>query len=367
MAQTLLELECPGCTAQLELDPGFAGGVCRCSICGTLMTVPADPLAQPAERLSRPDSPGGRPAAPTPPTEASPAPRPDAPGRPAAPPAAAAPEPDDEPVLEAQSFEDEPAVDTYVTETGRVVEVDRAVEIPTAAKKRPVVRATTAVIFFAIVAGVLALMVFALVMLISEPPPPDTSHVALQQFEYTRGANPWTMPEPNVLGLPLGERCVVVVDASKEAEPWIDTVRSAISAGLTRADSKTKVNLVYATRTGVEKLSGGPTAIGGLSASRLESFQEDQPVGGEPELFPALAEALEMEPASIILITGRRARSVDQDRIRSAIEANAVLLDVVSVYKDDPGFERMATNSGGRYIKFLTSDRFDQWQADAGN
>jgi len=362
MAQKLLELECPGCTEQLELDPGFAGGVCRCSICGTLMTVPADPSAQQAERLSRPDTPGGRRAAPPSPTPSAPPPRAEAPGRPAAP----APPPAEEEMPVAQSFEEEAGVDTYVTETGRVVKVDRAMEIPTAAKKRVVVRATTAILFLGVVAGLLALMIFALVMLISEPPSPDTSHLALQKFEYKRDANPWTMGQPNVLGLPLGERCVIVVDASAEAEPWLDTVRSAVTAGLTRADSKAQVNVVYATRGGVEKLTGGLTGIGGLSASRLSKFQADIPAGGSPELFPAIAAALEMEPESIILITGRRAREVDQDRIRSVIEANAVLLDVVSVLRDDPGFERMAGNSGGRYIKFLTADRFEQWRSEAG-
>ena len=38
----LLELECPHCDKLLELDAGFAGSVCRCSKCGTLMTVPAE-------------------------------------------------------------------------------------------------------------------------------------------------------------------------------------------------------------------------------------------------------------------------------------------------------------------------------------
>lgn len=36
----VIDLECPNCHESLELDAGFAGGVCRCANCGTLMTVP---------------------------------------------------------------------------------------------------------------------------------------------------------------------------------------------------------------------------------------------------------------------------------------------------------------------------------------
>ena len=49
-----LDIECPSCSEMLELDAGFAGGVCRCSNCGTLMTVPSD--AGKAESLTRPTS-----------------------------------------------------------------------------------------------------------------------------------------------------------------------------------------------------------------------------------------------------------------------------------------------------------------------
>ncbi len=36
----MIELECPQCRTVLELDAGFAGGVCRCASCGALIDVP---------------------------------------------------------------------------------------------------------------------------------------------------------------------------------------------------------------------------------------------------------------------------------------------------------------------------------------
>ncbi len=53
-----INLPCPGCHTVLELDAGFAGGVCRCSNCGILMTVPIDHKHEQAVKYSRPGAPG---------------------------------------------------------------------------------------------------------------------------------------------------------------------------------------------------------------------------------------------------------------------------------------------------------------------
>ena len=38
----MLSITCPECGQHLEIDDGFRGGVCRCSECGTMITVPQD-------------------------------------------------------------------------------------------------------------------------------------------------------------------------------------------------------------------------------------------------------------------------------------------------------------------------------------
>ncbi len=358
----LLELECPGCTEKLELDPGFAGGVCRCSMCGTLMTVPDDPAAQRAERLVRPSSPGGgRPAAPT--IQRDHAPTPGA-------------EPHDEDMLDAIALpEDEQPGDdadgqTYVTESGRVVHIEHHTDIPTAKKKRVLIRATTAIIFASIVAALLALMIFALVMITSPPPPVDSSHLALQRFEYNRDNNPWTMDAPNVLGYPLGERAVIVVDASQESQRWLEDVKHGLAVGLTRADSKARVAVVYATAGGVETMSGGLQSIGGLSESKLMGFQEDIKAGGSPVLRAAIEEAVELKPAVIILVTGRRASAIDLDRITPILDGattpddKKLIVDVLNIDRDDPGMERLAQSYGGRY-QYYAPRTLSDWRSAA--
>ncbi len=59
----LIEMDCPTCGTPLSLDAGFAGGVCRCSGCGTLMTVPRGAHGRGrSEKKIRPEAPAGRPS-----------------------------------------------------------------------------------------------------------------------------------------------------------------------------------------------------------------------------------------------------------------------------------------------------------------
>ncbi len=53
-------VECFHCTAILELDDGFRGGVCRCSTCGSLLQVPkGEADAPPKAKRVRPAVPPG--------------------------------------------------------------------------------------------------------------------------------------------------------------------------------------------------------------------------------------------------------------------------------------------------------------------
>ncbi|MEL7087715.1 MAG: hypothetical protein AAGL98_04630, partial [Planctomycetota bacterium] len=63
----MLNIVCPSCSSSLEVDAGFAGGICRCSTCGAVLSVPRDTekgkpkmIRKPSPSstgVSRPDSP----------------------------------------------------------------------------------------------------------------------------------------------------------------------------------------------------------------------------------------------------------------------------------------------------------------------
>src|SRR5690606_20021588 len=144
-----IELECPGCEVNLQLDAGFAGGVCRCFSCGTLMTVPADASGDRPERLIRPARPGEAPA--------QRVKRPARPGRPARPAAPGSPPPAEEAVPEPA---DEGEHEVYTTESGRTVRISTRQRIPTATKRR-VARWMTYAVFGLVIAAIVGMCVFA--------------------------------------------------------------------------------------------------------------------------------------------------------------------------------------------------------------
>src|SRR5215204_44395 len=93
----MISITCTNCQTLLSIDDAFAGGVCRCQHCGTIQTVPA-------QRKSRPTTPGmggtvaAPPPAPTPPQpRMAPQAAPPPPQKREAPPPPPAPEP--EPVV----------------------------------------------------------------------------------------------------------------------------------------------------------------------------------------------------------------------------------------------------------------------------
>ena len=245
-----------------------------------------------------------------------------------------------------------------MTDSGRVVKIERDTVIPTAGKRK-VVRATTAVLFFAVVFALLGLMIFAVVMMIKPEPEPVTSHLALQTFEYERDQSPWTLDKPNAMGYALGDSCVVIVDASKEADPWLADIKSALATGMTRADSRAKVNVIYANHDGIDALYGSLQPIGGNSQSKLTSYQEPFVAKGAPALADAFHEAVEDKPEQIILITGRKGRDMDLQRIEEFLEIGGQTLHVVDL-RDDVKLERLAQGTGGQW-HFISSFTLEGW------
>jgi len=61
-------VQCFHCSAILDLDDGFRGGVCRCSSCGSLLQVPRGEDGAPAGRKVRPATPPS-PTSPTTPVQ----------------------------------------------------------------------------------------------------------------------------------------------------------------------------------------------------------------------------------------------------------------------------------------------------------
>lgn len=333
MAQPTLELECPSCGANLELDRGFAGGVCRCFDCGTLMTVPADPAHHAPEQLVRPDSPGA-PSRPESPTAVE---HPDAPG-------AAATLPDDQ---------------TYTTASGQVVHVS-ADAVPTARRRRTGVRITTAVVFSLFVLLIIGACVGAVLVLMAGPPKPDAAEIAIEQFGYDSSVNPYTLETPNVVGLPIEVSTAVIVDASGSSRGWLSLIQDQLNLGLTRPGKAASVRLVYA-------LDPVPEVFAARDASQpdeegLKNFQDQFRARGVAPIDAAIALAVEGSPRRIVLVTGRAFYGADADAVTAPLFAADIPIDVIDIGGDNEALRDVADATGGRYVALAERDLQDWYR-----
>lgn len=331
MARTI-ELECPECAAGLALDAGFAGGVCRCAKCGSLMLVPRTDTGGRVERLSRPSEPAGRAVSPTP-----------------------------------GDSEGGPPGETYVTESGRIVRVTRSKPVPTAARKRAAVRVTTMVLFFGVIAVILGLVVAAgLVLLKSDAGPPREDVADLQDFIYDDHQNPWLLDPPNVLGMPLGLSTAIVVDASADSDGWLPAANDAIVHGLTRADSRAEITLIYTSGAGHTQMAGSPAPIGGLTAPDIREFQSRVSPGGQPDLNAAISAAVDPGPSQVLLVCGRRLDRDEIKRMRATVEAAPqTVFSVVMIEQPNSALDGLADVTGGQ-SGMVPASRLREWRDSAG-
>jgi len=382
MANDTLELECPSCSELLELDRGFAGGVCRCFNCGTMMTVPNNPSREKAEKLVRPDAPGApaaqaserpeAPARPDSPTAQSSDERPEAPAQEPPQDEAAPAEPESQqPESQEPATTEEPAPQAaaapagdYVTESGKTVHVDSTTAVPTARKRRMGVRAITLSVVILLMLLVVGGTVGAVVLVINSTGGEDLTESRYEDvFGYDPDVNPFTLDRPNVLGLPLSDDAVIVLDTSRS--PWLPTVVDGLIRGLKPVASGDRVAIALAKE-------GAPTLLPGeakgwsdeLAKQAVEQLREMRPVG-RAELPPAVQAAVEREPGQIILITGQVLYYDQIGTLESALKDKGIKLEVISVGTDNPELAALAESHGGRLIEFSPSRLngwYRQWQ-----
>lgn len=361
-----IELECPKCKTLLNLDSGFAGGVCRCSNCGTLMTVPSDPSNEKAEevigrrRPQRPGSPEGskRSSRPDTPDAVHGAPRSSKRDRPednVAPEGQMVVDPSansdgDAPDVtesETESFEpiekprpsrrsgsksrsskskrggtrrgraeppeEDEGEQILVTKSGKKITVSSTRNIPTAKKsKKMLIRAITAVIFISVLLVIIGISVAAIALLASS----DTDQqIAIEQqlafdvqnFSYDRSANPVLMDKPNAMGFPMRGRTMIVIIVSQESKPYLPFVAKALGAGLAKPDARGRFDIGLVNSQGMTRYNGGMRSLENADAASITSFVNGAQVTPGPiNLTKAMDEVVAEKPVQIIVIGSQR-------------------------------------------------------------
>ncbi|MFN3168681.1 MAG: hypothetical protein ACE37H_16605 [Phycisphaeraceae bacterium] len=300
-----LELDCPSCGEHLELDTGFAGGVCRCSNCGTLMTVPRD--AGRAERLTAPERGAELSDATIDPADLQEL----APPRPSARSAGGKRGKSKKGKGKSAAQSSTIQAGEYVTASGKVVRVEQATRVPMAQSKRQKVRLVTTLVFAAIIFSVVVIAGVAIWAMVSggrsadgeqagangqqQPPPPT----------YDASANPYTLGFANVAGVPVTGRVAIVVEASKaDSEFWMPAASEMIRAGLGRGnDASTRVAFFSAQKADPAAYdNAGFTATTKLDDGALKKWFDGLAYDKPVDRTAAIERALKAKPDTLVLV-----------------------------------------------------------------
>lgn len=314
-----IDLECPSCGEMLDLDAGFAGGVCRCSNCGTLMTVPSD--AGQAETLSRPSedrsggdgdwersSDSGLASASGAGSRSSSASRS---GSGSSSGSRSRSRSSDRKRGKSSKRKSKAggrsdaaiASGEYRTASGKVVKLDGTTRVPMAGRKKKQIRLATAAVFFGIVLIGVAAGVAAIVMITGEQAGVDSGAGAQVQVQYDPSANPYDLPVANVAGLPVRGEVAVVVQASNGTPDWSGEMADVLAAGLSKPGEGLRVGFFAASDADASYDGIAVTAADELDAERLSAWFDGLPQqDNEPGFAAAIEEALAGSPGTLILI-----------------------------------------------------------------
>lgn len=346
----MIKLDCPGCDKGLEIDEGFAGGICRCYDCGTLMTVPEAGSSGHAERLER----AGRPA--------SPGGRPDAPGR-----------RPDSPTNEAG---------TFVTATGKKIDVteEQLRHVEVAKKARMGVRFAVIGIFAGFVVGMIVLLVILGGNMLREADKeraannpknigPDVvgTDVIETLFTYDPTANPYFIEEPNLFGKPVASEpdqiTAVIVDTSAAMRQQLDFVKEVLPINIKAIGGARQMKVYFATEGGVRAFPDQPTLASSWDGLAFKGWLSEIQAGGAPSLAEAVEQGLADSPARIALIVSLAPVSFEMDKIAGMVEDKSVAVDVIQVGRFDQAMQEFAEKHDGKYIE-LPEGQIETWYLD---
>ena len=323
-----IELNCPECSTALSLDAGFAGGVCRCTDCGSLMTVPSRSSNSKAEKLKRPD-------------------RPDGP-------------PDTTTTIKTSPKDKTPPTGTYVTASGKSITITKKTKIPTA-KKLQAARYTTIGVFALIMLLVLGGAGFLGYKLIMDMGPADEELKFEEAFAYDPKANPLTLDSPHIVGLPIRHRTLAILDLSEEAD-WQSQINPLLTHGFTGHDSKRKLTLVAINGHDAFYFKSKPTTVSNIDGPAFEAFLQAHPAQGQADLSPVFKKAIKKDIPHVVFICGRSlsADSQAQDLLDAARLQPELIVDVIMIDSDSVALDDLSRQNNGRYIQ-LSSTQIQDW------
>ncbi|MBI1374969.1 MAG: hypothetical protein GC159_19805 [Phycisphaera sp.] len=324
----MINMICPQCGDELEIDEGFRGGVCRCFNCGMLMTVPDEPDAATQERVQAP--PKRRTSAPSKRRSSAPAPRP-----------ASAPKP-----IRAQPV-DMSTID--------------ASSVPVARKRRPPRKSVKYSVWGVVGVFVLALIVAIIVtisVLFEKPPEVTPEQIYKEQFALNE--NPYTKGEPNFIGIDAGKRTVVMIDSSQSFANYIDYLKQMALRSVKTLRADQEIQFIFWRDGAPMAYPEEPRAAGQIKRDMMASQLDQVFATGGMKVAPAFQKAIAEKPDRLIIVAHQVPLPEELTGVADQLKKANIKTYVVLIDYPDPFFKKLAEGTGGQYID-IPAARLRRW------
>lgn len=244
---------------------------------------------------------------------------------------------------------------TYVTASGKVIRVSRANAIPTARKKREVVRFSVVLIVLLFLGAVIGATVFAVMLLRGGERQPEVQQENVREAMggFDPNVNPFKMPRANYLGITFRSRTAIVIDTGPQISQWRSLAKDAILPGLEKVGNDTQLQIVFAAeKGGAAAYPETPRALTGpAEKDALKKFIDTIEPVGNASPAPAIRKALEGNPQQVIYVTGKSLGNDEINAIASEFNGKGgVRFDTVMIDTEATELAAVVKRQNGRYI-----------------
>lgn len=354
----MIQLTCTNCKTVLTIDDAFAGGACRCQYCGTIQTVPV-----PATASKRPATPGSAaPAAATPP-------QPKALYKGSIAPAADSGNGDGLQALAqvvASSGLGSGLTGTGLRSAGHQQRAAAPAEATSLTDRKPLLIAA------AIIGAVLLLAIGGTLAYLAgrssgktegagsgassntataDPavkPPPDQDPV--------KPATPGNPASPNYMNAPLaGPSVVYILDRGQGTADTFDAIKGAAHLSILSLGPDRKFQILFWDRDGT--VVTAPDSLKPATEAAVKEATKvmaDVFVGGQTKIAPAIEKAITLNPAEIVIATGKY--GLDDEFVKSVLEARKSSTAKIHTFSlgrsgSPEPLKQIAEKTGGRFTE----------------
>lgn len=196
-----------------------------------------------------------------------------------------------------------------------------------------------------------------------------TPRVPIQVTQIEITDNPYKASKVNVLGLPVTEPSIIVLDAVDKSEPYLEETKNALLAGLTLRGPANSIELHVLQGDEIVKFTNKPFTPGQAQHAELKKFLDTiKPIPGGKGMFWKIFEAgRDAAGKNFIYITPR---STGWSSVTSQLEKRLTpekgakkTMEVVQMGKEVDALKKFVVGKNGGRYETIDDKKFKEWQS----